>query len=47
MGRIYYTLMAVICVVFADVAYGQEDTTAPVLLDFTISPVVFDTGLEM
>ena len=27
------------------VAFAQEDTTPPVLLDFTISPVVFDAGL--
>ena len=26
------------------VAFSQEDTTPPVLLDFTISPIVFDTS---
>ena len=25
-------------------AFAQEDVTAPVLVDFTITPVVFDTG---
>jgi hypothetical protein len=27
------------------VSFGVEDTTPPVLVDFTISPTVFDAGL--
>lgn len=36
--------VALIALNLAGPALGQQDTTAPVLLEFTASPVVFDTG---
>lgn len=38
-------LLALLAVLFlAPAAFGQQDTTPPVLLDFTIGPLVFDTS---
>jgi hypothetical protein len=45
MSRLF-SLLAPLCLFTAQVApaYAQQDTTAPTILSFTITPAIFDTG---
>lgn len=43
--RLWLPIAVVLLILASGDAFAQEDTTPPVLLDFAISPVVFDTGL--